>query len=371
MRSAKIGGAEILVKDILNSNRDRNFSHFLLHSTNGPLLDQIPSSRSEQLIYTKFKSTYQFIHNLRRVIKEENFKIIHCHQPVDVFYAAAASAGLKVKLVRTYHGFADLKNKRVFGNLKIKAVILFNNLVVSRNFYVSEKVMDFYRSGRVKKESKFHKLLNNGIDLEKFNKKGKSCIREELELSERNILMGMVGSFNYPARDQWIVCVALKEIIRVLPDVRFIFIGRQDGKTPQAFEKCKNYCRENSLLDNVFFLGERNDITEVLSCLDLYVHSSNYETFGLSLAEAMASGVPCVASDIPAFREVTDNGANATLFEKGNAMDLEGKILSEIQNLKSTATKERIDRARDFVKNRFSMPTHLASLHKYYHECLV
>jgi glycosyltransferase involved in cell wall biosynthesis len=76
----------------------------------------------------------------------------------------------------------------------------------------------------------------------------------------------------------------------------------------------------------VRFLGHRKDVPEVLAAGDVFVFPSLYEGFGGALLEAMALGLPIVASDIPAVREVVDDGANAILVPPGDAPALASAI---------------------------------------------
>jgi len=107
-----------------------------------------------------------------------------------------------------------------------------------------------------------------------------------------------------------------------------------------------------------------------LQDFDIYIHSSHYETFGMSLVEAMMCGIPCIASDIPTFREVSLDGKLVSLFQKGNPVDLKNKIIREIECLKSVETKNRISLARTYSHEHFSISKHIMNLHKYYKICL-
>jgi glycosyltransferase involved in cell wall biosynthesis len=370
MRSTGIGGAEILVKNIINSNSDDQFSHFMLFANKGPVLDQIAADRQKFLLGSGSKNRFCFVLELRKVIKSFKIQIVHCHQPIDVLYGVFASAGLHVKIVRTYHGFSDLKFKDLYGFSRQKVLKLFITRFVCLNLYVSKTVFNYFCTQNQDQLFSRHRLLYNGIDLMSLGKRHESITNQKFKTSENEIMLGMVGSFNSPARDQLLICEALKPVINKLSGIKFLFIGRTGGITNKSFDQCYRFCQENDLLGSIHFLGEMNNIYELFYQLDLYVHSSNYETFGFALIEAMACGVPCIASDIPTFREVSDDGKNVIMFQKGNANDLSTKIEDEISNLKSYETQERIIRAKDYVQRKFSIESHIKTLHSYYLECL-
>lgn len=71
--------------------------------------------------------------------------------------------------------------------------------------------------------------------------------------------------------------------------------------TGPLLEEHRKYCEKNNLSSRVHFLGLRNDIPQILKASDVIVLSSEHEGFSLSMLEAMASGRPFIASDVPGF----------------------------------------------------------------------
>jgi glycosyltransferase involved in cell wall biosynthesis len=105
----------------------------------------------------------------------------------------------------------------------------------------------------------------------------------------------------------------------------------------------------NSNLDHrVRFLGFRKDIPEIMKACDIYVQSSWWEGFGLVAAEAMAAGLPVVASNVEGLSEVV--GSSGLLFEPGNPEELAKKISEAFSEKKRLSIL-----AREQVKKRFSI----------------
>lgn len=107
---------------------------------------------------------------------------------------------------------------------------------------------------------------------------------------------------------------AMPEILRRRPRVILLHAGR-DGQTTRRLREIHEM---HGLGDRVRFLGHRDDVAEILAAADLFVFPSISEGLGGAVIEAMALGLPVVASDIPALREVVEDGRTGTLVEPQN-----------------------------------------------------
>ena len=89
----------------------------------------------------------------------------------------------------------------------------------------------------------------------------------------------------------------------------------------------KNLVDDLNLSEEINFLGNRDDIPELLSHSDLFVLPSRFEGMPVALLEAMAAGLPVIASNISGSAELIEHGKNGLLFESENHIDLAEKIL--------------------------------------------
>ena len=97
--------------------------------------------------------------------------------------------------------------------------------------------------------------------------------------------------------------------------------------------RMKELARAIGVLDNVVFLGNIQDVNKELEQADIFCIPSNYEGFGISAVEAMATGLPCVASNIVGLNEVVDDPRVGKLFEVGNEIDLADKLEEVITHI--------------------------------------
>ena len=140
-------------------------------------------------------------------------------------------------------------------------------------------------------------VVNNGYDLAEFQPDEDSgrAVRNELQIPAGSRLLGMIGRFD-PQKDHENLLKALRMVHGMGYDCHCLLVGRG---LSQENEHLKAQIRELELTDRVHLLGQRSDVPAIMNALDLNVLSSAYgEAFPNVLAEAMACGTPCVATDV-------------------------------------------------------------------------
>ena len=155
--------------------------------------------------------------------------------------------------------------------------------------------------------------------------------RQHLGLTElENIVtIGYIGGLK-PEKNLETLVKAFREFIKSCTEakVRLIIIG--DGPTRPILEE---YVKENGIDGCTFFLGHVPDAYKFLNALDIFVLPSLSEGSPLSLVEAMVAGKAIIASDIPAIREIVEDGKEALLFNPHDPQQLKDLILTLYNNL--------------------------------------
>lgn len=292
---------------------------------------------------------------LRRIIKEHDIQVVHSHQPVEALHLYLATRGNGTKRVMTLHG--------VYPGTRNELALKFVLPRVDAKIVVSRNLMNQLQENRTL-DSRNCLVINNCVDPARLQSSGRN-LRAELAIADDEILFGMVGNFNPVAqKDQLSVCKALPQLFARVPRARFVFVGARSEAAPQLFDDCIKLCREQEIADRVQFLGKRADIPGVLSSLDLFVLSSLREGAPISVIEAMMAGVPAVLSDIPALREISDDGKYALLFQTGNEEDLAAKLIN-LGN--DTAEGSRLaSTAKQWALEQFGIERHIANLKALY-----
>ena len=170
--------------------------------------------------------------------------------------------------------------------------------------------------------------------------------REALGVDQRAVVLVNVGRQEFQKGQ-----IVLLDALGSLPDDRFqlLITGRSGG----ASAELRRACSRANLRHRVRFLDHRDDVPEILAAGDLFVFPSLYEGLGGSLIEAMALGLPCVASRIPAIEEVVEESRSALLVEPGRADQLADAIRTVVED---AGLAHRLgSRGREIFLERFTL----------------
>jgi len=125
---------------------------------------------------------------------------------------------------------------------------------------------------------------------------------------------------------------AIPQVIKEFPQMKLLIIGGGGVPSETTEEEIKRLVKILGLTNYVHFLGWRKDIGEILSICDLFVLPSLWEGFGLSNVEAMAAGIPVVATNVDAIPEVVSDGETGILVPPKNSGALANAILSLLKD---------------------------------------
>lgn len=349
------GGAEIMALDLCR-NAKTNGLDLIFAATGGGELESDFGRANVEFIRLQRKTPIdlKLVYQLRQIILARGIQIIHSHQPVEALHSYLATRHTKTKCVLTLHGYiGDLKNRLALNFLLPR---------MDANISVGRQLLERFRiEEKIKVCHKFH-YIANGVDIKRLQFGG-TGLRAEIGLTSKHILLGMVGNFHL-VKDQMTICRALPELIERAPEVHFVFIGGPSGSAPQSYAECVSYCSRESIKDHVHFVGKRSDIPDVLSSLDAFVFSSLQEGQPIAVIEAMMMGLPIVVSDIGPLIEVTNNGASALVFRRGDPEDLVAKLTYLLNSSEHFAQLGA--RAKEWATRQFSIEKHIFELASLY-----
>ena len=222
---------------------------------------------------------------LAPALRQRDPDVVHIHSGAWLKAARAARAVGVPRVVHTFHGLHERDRFRI--RLVMRAGARLTDWVVA----VSDPLRGYLIDRLGLPEHKTLTVLN-GVDTERFAPgHGTSAFRQEIQAGNR-LLLGMVARFD-PVKDHASLVEAFAQVRRNREDVALVLIG--DGPEREIIRELVAHL---GLTHDVLFAGDRTDMPEVYRALDVFVLSSHAEGTSMSILEAMASGLPIVATDV-------------------------------------------------------------------------
>lgn len=181
------------------------------------------------------------------------------------------------------------------------------------------------------------------IDLDRFE----FAANDREQTPKDEFIIGYVARLS-PEKGQRVLLPALKLALEKNENIKLWLVG--DGSDR---ENLKNMARELGIENRVEFLGMRGDIPELLAQMDLFVLSSYNEGLGTVILEAMASGVPVIATEVGGVPEIIKQGENGVMFPVGDVGALAGEI-SRMINLDDAERNRIIRKGRETVETDYA-----------------
>ena len=246
--------------------------------------------------FANFKAYRQ----LKEIMKSEVFDAVHCHSPMGGILArlAAKSVGIKT-IIYTAHGFhfykgAPLLNWVLYYNIE-KILSYFTNIIITINNEDYAIAKSF--------NSKFVKFVPGiGVDLNRFE--GRSNVREklrdELGIKNETTVLLTIGELIKRKNHE-----AILKALTLIKSGNYVLLICGRGELQDYLER---FVHSHNLSSKVRFLGFRNDIPSICLSSDIFLFPSLQEGLPVSMMEAMAAGLPIVASKIRGNTDLIEDG---------------------------------------------------------------
>lgn len=255
-----------------------------------------------------------------------NVQIIHSNTNYDRTAGAFAAYRAKVKCVTTVHSFHSISH-----NLTHK---LRNKYLIDAFIADSIKIKKLLAENDKIDESKIH-LINIGIDPGKMKRNIETGmeIRKELLIPGDSIVIGNVGRM-VEFKGQEFLVKAFADSLKKKNNLVLIITG--DGKLKNNLLELAD---KEGVKDNIRFTGFRDDLQRLYSAFDIYAHTSikgGGELFPVSVLNALAQGLPVIASDAGDISSLVINGENGFLTKPKTPDEISYRInmLAENANLR-------------------------------------
>ncbi len=201
----------------------------------------------------------------------------------------------------------------------------YNHPSIKRILCVSDKIKEIVEKSIDNKG--ICRTVYSGIDLEKFSQSSKqNSLRKKYNLDEQTKLIGNTSAIA-DHKDYFTFVNTAEEVLTRQKNVCFFIFG-----TGPLLQELKEYIEEKCLTEKIIFTGFVNNIPEVLPELDVFLMTSKTEGLGTSLLDAMASGVPIVATEAGGIPEIVIDGNTGLSAKVKDFMTLSDHVINLIND---------------------------------------
>ena len=358
LHSMTVGGAEVLAARLARRLCGQFRFVFACLDEVGPLgADLRDEGFSVVLLGRKPGLDWGCPIRLARLLRDKKVDVVHAHQYGPFFYGLAARfPGLGRPILFTEHG----RHQPDFPRPKR---MLVNRLLLSRRDRVVgvgaavRRALIAYEGIPARRVA----VLYNGIDVDAFAASSdRATARRDMGAREGEFVILQVARLDY-LKDHATAVRTLARVIRQVPRARLVLVG--DGPERVGIEAL--VCELN-LSDRVSFLGTRKDVDRLLHGADLFLLTSVSEGIPLTVIEAMAAGLPVVATDVGGLREVVVEGVTGLLAPASAVVGLADCVLKLANDPDLRSTMGTAGRKR--AKDHFDEPRMAAEYGQLYRE---
>jgi len=349
------GGSERYSVDLAESLDPQRYTTSVIAFSGGGKLEQelsdlaIPWSIAGRHSRGKM-ATMWGIYNLLRKTRPD---VVHTHHFAPLFHSLLGAKLVGARLVHTEHKM-DILATSSYKRFALRVMSWFCSATVA----VGDQGADFLRDAVGVNSRKIH-VIPGGVRLG-GTPITKNEARRTLGLKQDELIAVMVARLR-PEKNHLLLLRAFHKVSQDLPTAKLLLVG--DGTEHQAIEAL---IVQLGLTERVALLGARTDVACILAACDVFVLSSDSEALPISVMEAMASGLPVVATDVGDMKMLVHQGVTGWLVPAGDA-DAIAAALVELLRDTNKASEFGL-RGRELAQE-FSVAAMVRKYEALYEEC--
>lgn len=294
------------------------------------------------------KNIFKYTKELKKIILENNYKIVHVHTYSIGYFAlkTAKKCNVPVRIAHSHNNQTVRDKKYIIKKMLQKIYTMY----ATDLFACSEE------AGRYLFRSKKFNVLNNSIDSQKFIYKEnlRNKVRKKLKIKDDEFLVGHIGRLHAQKNHNFLLDIFV-EIKNKIKNSKLLLIG--DGPLE---DEIINKIKKLGIEQNVIMLKNRSDVNELYMAMDVFILPSLFEGLGIVAIEAQAAGTPIIISD-----GVPDTANITPICKKLNLTDSASKWAEEaIKIAKSKLAHTNMQKY--IIKSGFDMQSTVNWLEEFY-----
>lgn len=343
------GGAETVFLYAAARLDPARFESIAVVGGTGWLAEQIRGRSLEpHIVPAKGGFNVRYLRELLRLTRHYRVDAILAHLYGSAVYASIAGMFSSVPVISVLHGHSDVPAAERFSSVKSAIVRRGSRKVI----FVSERLADHLRP-RFGLTASQCAVIPNGVDTTVFRPARDQSLRAELRLSADTVLIGAIGNIRKP-KGYDVLLRAARALVDRSRRFHLVIAGDRANALGGQLDQLSV---ELGVQQHVTFLGLRPDVPRILNNLDVFVLSSHTEGFSIACIEAMACGVPVVATRSGGPEEILEGGAGL-LVATADAASLADAIDRIISSQELAAAL--MERAMRRVHEQYSLATMLS-----------
>jgi glycosyltransferase involved in cell wall biosynthesis len=316
--NSRLGGAETVLLGLLDKlNRDF-FKSTICVIEGGPLNERVKLKGFDVVQLPLFKGNKDigFLLKLTCLLNKLKPDIIHSHTWFANLCACIGGAVIGVPVISTYH--SNYKIETLYEKLMQKIIFRLSRKIVNVSSYQVKHFGFPHDSEKVK-------VIRNGVMKPRMSELDSMELdnlrRKELGILSSDKIITFIGNFK-DGKGHIFLVKAMEIVSKKYLNARLLLVG--EGILRSEIEEV---CKERMLDGKVRFLGYRDDVLNILAISDIFVSPSLSETTSIAILEAMAAGLPVIATDVGGNPEIINNNETGLLVPPMDPQALADNIL--------------------------------------------
>jgi glycosyltransferase involved in cell wall biosynthesis len=327
-------------------------------------------SRGFNVHFLNGKNLFAKAQTLRKLIRDRKPHIVHTALTNANLVGRIAAVGLPVvvisSLINTPYAAVRLKDPKIDAR-KLRVVQMFDGWTsrhLTTHFHAVSQAAKAAAINDLRVSSERITVVERGRDTTRLGQPSperRKQARLRLSLQPDDQVMVNVGRQDYQKGQKYLLEAAAK-LVKKRPKLVLLIAGRSGNVSPDLV-RLKEQLRLNG---QVRFLGHRQDIPEILAAADIFIFPSLFEGLPGAVIEAMALGLPIVASDIAPIREVVEENRNAILVAPASSSKLAEAVAALLDDPCQAMAYGNY--SRKIFEARFTLQQSAARMIELYHQ---
>lgn len=351
------GGAEMIFLDLVEKLKLEGYDNYAIIKGSGWVENQL-KLRSVKYYIVKpsgFLSLTYYI-KLYKLIRKNNTRLVHAHLLGSTLTYSILSIFLRIPVLATLHGRVDVNPNERFVAIK-NHIMKFG---VNKLIAVSQDLANYIAERGLFNKNNIQ-VIYNGIDEPGYGKQELKELRNSLSIADDAILIGSLGNVRPAKSYETLIAAAANLINEKKQNIHFIIAWHKKADLMKVLEEL---ITQHGITDRIHFIGFHENTASYLGQLDFFALSSSSEGFSIATIEAMATGLPVVATRCGGPQEILEHQVTGLLVAVNAPDELAEGLLYLIQN--PVAAQRIAIAGQTHAIKVFSFSTMLAAYRKEY-----